>query len=193
MSGYDFTGVAEWSRIPGWFDLHKAIAVQQIVKQLAPGATLVELGSFQGRSSVAIAAVLPPSSVLHCVDHFKGSVEHKDMKVDLSNLAGSFQANIEAFGVNDRIRMLAMSTTEAALRFQLESVDLILLDASHDFDSVNKDLDNWYPKLKHRGFLVCDDYEPAWPGVMQAIDAMGLKGELIARALWLHRKLVAGS
>jgi predicted O-methyltransferase YrrM len=190
MSRYDFTGVAEWSRIPGWFDLPKAIAIQQIVKELPPGSTLVELGSFQGRSSVAIASVLPAGSVLHCVDHFEGSPEHRTMKLDLSNLFESFQRNIAKFGVQDRIRVLRMSTIEAAARFDRASVDAILLDASHDFVSVKSDLEHWYPKLKPAGVLFCDDYEPAWPGVQQAVEAVGLTGEVIARALFLHRKPV---
>lgn len=145
MNRYDFNGIVEWSRIPGWFDLPKAIAAQQVVKQIASGATVVELGSFQRRSSVVIAAVLPLGSVQYCVDHFEGSAEHRNMKLDLRDLAGAFRKNIEAFGVSDRIRTLSMTTTEAAGHFQPASVDLILLDASHDFDSVKKDLENWYP------------------------------------------------
>ena len=188
MNRFDFTGIVEWSRIPGWFDLSKAVAVQQVVKQLAPGATLVELGSFQGRSSVAIAAVLPANSVLHCVDHFEGSVEHRTMQLDLTNLFQSFQRNIAAFGVKDRIRVLQMSTVEAAGQFAADSVDLILLDAAHDFDSVRTDLEHWYPKLKPGGVLFCDDYETAWPGVMKAVEMAGLKGEVVVRALFLHMK-----
>ena len=193
MNRYDFTGVVEWSRIPGWFDLPKAIAVQQVVKQCPPGSNLVELGSFQGRSSVAIASVLPPESILFCVDHFEGSEEHRTMQLDLSNLFQSFQKNIAAFGVQDRIRVLRMSTVEAAGQFATGSVDLILLDAAHDYESVKTDLEHWYPKLKPGGALFCDDYEPAWPGVQRAVEAVGLKGEVVARALFFHRKPAAQS
>ena len=193
MSRYDFTGVVEWSRIPGWFDLPKAVAVQQVVKQCPRGSTIVELGSFQGRSSVAIASVLPPESILFCVDHFEGSPEHRTMKLDLNNLFQSFQKNIEAFGVSDRIRVLRMSTVDAAGQFATASVDLILLDAAHDYESVKTDLEHWYPKLKPGGALFCDDYEPAWPGVQQAVEAAGLKGEVVARALFFHRKPAAPS
>ncbi len=188
MSRYDFTGVLEWEQIPGWFNLAKALAVQQIVKRLPSGSTLVELGSFQGRSSIAIAAVMPSNCTLFCVDHFEGSEEHKQMNLDLDRLADSFRKNIESFGVNDRICVLQMSSTDAAQRFDPGSVDFVLLDAAHDFDSVKTDLVNWYPKLRAGGVLVCDDYEPAWPGVVQAIAVVGLKGELIARSLWCHRK-----
>jgi predicted O-methyltransferase YrrM len=188
MSRYDFTGVAEWNRIPGWFDLSKAIAVQRVVKRLPAGARLVELGSFQGRSSVAIAAVLPPGARLYCVDHFQGSPEHQTMKLDLGSLRQAFDRHMVEFGVQDRVEVMALSTREAAARFQPDSLDFVLLDAAHDFDSVHADLIDWYPKLKPGACLVCDDYEPAWPGVMQAVQALALEGKLIARALWLHRR-----
>lgn len=185
---YDFTPVAQWAQIPGSCSLEKALVIQQIVKQLSPGSRLVELGSFQGRSSVAIASVLPANSVLYCVDHFAGSEEHKKWNLDISNLLDAFIKNIDRFGVKDKINTLVMSTVEAAAKFEPESVDLVLLDAAHDYDSVKTDLLNWYPKLKPGGYLFCDDYEPGWPGVMRAVKAVGLEGKVLAGSLWVHRK-----
>lgn len=192
MNRYDFTGIAEWNQINGWFDLSQAIAIQTFVKQLPPRSKLVELGSFQGRSSVAIAAVLPPESVLYCVDHFQGSEEHKQWNLDVSNLLEAFTSNIERFGVKDKIYTLSMSTTEAAQKFEPESVDLVLVDAAHDYDSVKADLLHWYPKLKPGGYLFCDDYQPEWPGVMRAVKTVGLEGKLISGSLWMHRKPLEG-
>ncbi|MGA9380853.1 MAG: hypothetical protein WBV73_18980, partial [Phormidium sp.] len=65
MSRYDFTAILEWDQIEGWFNLPQAVALQKIVKQLPTGAKVVELGSYKGRSSVAIAAVLPADSILY--------------------------------------------------------------------------------------------------------------------------------
>jgi len=186
MSLYDFTGVTPWSQIQGWFDLPKAIAVQKQVKRLRPRSTLVELGSFQGRSSIAIAAVMPPQSTLHCVDHFHGSEEHAEM--DTSDMFARFRENIEKFGVADRIEVLAKTTLEAADEFQPNSIDFILLDASHDYESVKADLAAWYGKLRAGGVLFCDDYDPRWPGVMQAVDETKLSGKVVTRALWMHQK-----
>lgn len=188
MSKYDFTGIAEWNRIEGWFDLAKAVAIQTYVKQLPRNATVVELGSFHGRSSVAIAAVLTEGSRLFCVDHFQGSAEHHEMDLDLAGMKQTFTRNIETFGVSDRIEILDATTLDAASRFESAAADLILLDAAHDYESVAADLRAWYPKLKPSGYLFCDDYDPRWPGVMQAVQERGLDGKLVAQALWLHQK-----
>ncbi|MFB2834726.1 class I SAM-dependent methyltransferase [Floridanema evergladense] len=188
MSRYDFTTILEWDRIEGWFNLPQAVTLQTIVKQLPPRAKVVELGSYKGRSSVAIAAVLPAESILYCVDHFQGSEEHIISHFDVSNLLAEFTQNIEKFGVKDKISTLVMTTSEAATKFDSESVDLVFLDASHDYDSVRADLLNWYPKIKPGGFLLCDDYEVGWSGVMRAIKTVGLAGTVIAESLWMHQK-----
>ncbi|MBE9225624.1 class I SAM-dependent methyltransferase [Phormidium sp. LEGE 05292] len=188
MSLYDFTGILEWEGIEGWFSLAQALALQKIVKQLPTGSKVVELGSYKGRSSVAIASVLPADSILYCVDHFQGSEEHKQSNFDVSNLLAAFTKNIEQFGVKDKIYTLSMTTTEAAAKFDPESLDLVFVDAAHDYDSVKADLLNWYPKIKPGGFLLCDDYEVGWPGVMRAVKTVGLEGTLITESLWMHQK-----
>jgi len=179
-------GIAAWEQVVGWFSRDEAIALQRLVRSLPAGARVVELGSFQGRSSIAIASVLPERSTLFCVDHFKGSAEHQGMK--LNDLYATFLKNIRSFGVTEVIQVLKMTTKESARRFKASSVDLVLVDAAHDFASVKSDMDRWYPKLKPGGWLVCDDYHSHWPEVMNAVNATNLKGDLIAPALWAHRK-----
>lgn len=188
MSRYDFTGILEWDRIEGWFNLPQAVALQKIVKSLPVGSKVVELGSYKGRSSVAIASVLPTESILYCVDHFQGSEEHKKSNLDVADLLETFTKNIEQFGVKDKICTLAMTTTQAAAKFDPETLDLVFVDAAHDYDSVKSDLLHWYPKIKPGGFLLCDDYEVGWPGVMRAVKTMGLEGTVIAESLWMHQK-----
>lgn len=179
---------SRWLQIPGWFDPVKAQALQQIVRQLTAGARLAELGSFMGRSSIAIAAVMPAESRLWCIDHFQGSVEHQGMK--FGDLFDSFQKNIAAFDVQSRIEVLRMSTQQAGDQFQPESLDFLLVDASHDYESVKADLERWYPRVKRGGFLVCDDYHTNWPGVMQAVNELNQPGQVVAGALWVHRRPV---
>lgn len=185
----DFTALPQWEKIPGWFALYKAIVLQRAIKRLPEGAVIVELGSYQGRSSVAIAAVLPPGGKLYCVDHFLGSAEHQQSGLDLSNLYQAFRSNIEQFGVQKRVTVLAKAASEAAGEFADGGVDLLFVDAAHDFESVKADLDAWYRKLKPGGWLVCDDYDPVhWPGVVQAVAKAGLIGTTPVPNLWFHQK-----
>lgn len=196
----DFTGslaLARWLRIRGFFELEEAMAVQALVKTLPRGARVAELGTFQGRSSVAIAGVLPEGGELHCVDHFEGALlQPGQVKPPLpeivrANLA-ALEANLKAFGLTARVKVHVGRTVDVAPRFAEASLHLLLVDAGHDYASVRADLETWYPKLVPGGFLVCDDYEEKWPGVVRAVDETGLSGRLVAPSLWAHRKPVQG-
>lgn len=188
ITNYDFRKVAEWNNIPGFISLQKAKQIQKVAKNLPSNATLVELGSYKGRSAVAVASILPEGGTLYCVDHFQGSPEMTRWKIDCQDLLTEFSQNIKFFGVEDRIDVLVMTTTQAAKKFEPESIDMILIDAGHDYNSVKADLLSWYPKLKPHGFLFCDDYEPTWHGVVKAIEDVGLEGKIAAPSLWIHQK-----
>lgn len=54
--------------------------------------------------------------------------------------------------------------------FKDESFDFIYIDAQHDYDSVKKDISNWYPKLISGGCLAGHDYHERWFGVKKAVD-----------------------
>lgn len=192
----DFTGcaaLARWLKVTGFFDLEEAMAVQALVKTLPPGAQVAELGTFQGRSAVAMAGVLPEGGVLHCVDHFEGALLQPGQtkppapQVVKANLA-ALKANLERFGVAGRVKVYVGRTVQAAGRFADASLDLLLVDAGHDYASVRADLAAWIPKLRPGGWLVCDDYEEKWPGVVRAVDETGLHGRLMAPSLWAHRR-----
>ncbi|MFB2935040.1 class I SAM-dependent methyltransferase [Aerosakkonemataceae cyanobacterium BLCC-F154] len=81
-----------------------------------------------------------------------------------------------------------MTTIEAAAKFDPESLDLVMVDAAHDYDSVKADLLNWYSKIKPGRILLCDDYEIEWPGVMRTVKTVGLEVTVIAGSLWMHQK-----
>lgn len=196
MSKYDFTGLVEWGKMTGWFDLAEAIAIQMAVKQLPNGAQVVELGCFQGKSSVAIASVLPPEGRLFCVDMFRGMIlQPGQVKPPIEEVirinVTAFENNIEKFGVKEKVDFVVMSTTEAANKFEANSIDLLFIDADHSYEGVMADLQNWYPKLKAGGWLFCDDYGVEnFPGVARAIKSFGLQGEVVAPSLWRHKKPV---
>jgi len=190
---YDFTGILFWEKITGFFSLPEAVALQCVVKQLSPNSTVVELGAFQGRSSIAIASVLPPGSTLHSIDNFQGALlkpgeARPPMPEVIRRNKEAFLHNTTAFGVNDKVQLHVMNTTAAASLFADESVDLIFIDAGHKYDDVKADITHYYPKLKPGGYMLFDDYEEKWPGVMQAVQNASLAGELIAPSLWCHRK-----
>ena len=59
----------------------------------------------------------------------------------------------------------------AAGFFENESLDLVFIDASHDFDSVHYDILTWLPKIRPGGFICGHDYDhPKIGEVKRAVD-----------------------
>jgi predicted O-methyltransferase YrrM len=196
MNAHDFTcltGLRQWLSVKGFFTIEEAIALQNLVKSLPKGMQIVELGTFQGRSTVAIGSVLPEGGRLFCVDTFENTViapntTKPPLETVVKENLRALHSNLTEFGIAGQVQVLVMRTTEAAPRFPSDSLDLVLIDAGHRLEDVQRDIFDWYPKLKTGGFMVFDDVEPAWPGVVQAVKESGLKGGFIAPSLWVHRK-----
>lgn len=80
------------------------------------------------------------------------------------------------------IAQYLIRTSELAAPFVKDNVlDLVFLDALHDYDHVLEDINLWTPKIREGGILCGDDYDSCkCPGVKQAVgEALGDKVELI--------------
>ena len=70
--------------------------------------------------------------------------------------------------------VLRMASVNAACLFPdatLETgIDLVVLDAAHDYESVWADIAAWVPKIQPGGYLGGDDYESEYQGVIDAVD-----------------------
>lgn len=107
--------------------------------------TIVELGCYSGGTTIIMAKTIP---------------EAKIYAIDIFAINGS---DIRDFVISKRfpecknIELLEMTTVEAS-RVVPDGFDFIFIDADHQQDSIERDCDNWLPKLKSGGIVVFDDY-----------------------------------
>ena len=111
------------------------------------------------------------------------------------NLLGSdaiaeyFRKNTE--GV-DKIRLIRGSSLHVASTLDKSDLDLIFIDAGHDYESVTEDIMSWFPHLSENGVMIGHDYyADVWPGVVQAVDEFF--GNTVVRvfegtSLWMVNK-----
>jgi predicted O-methyltransferase YrrM len=59
----------------------------------------------------------------------------------------------------DRVTMLRSLSVDAAQVFENDSLDLVYIDANHEFKAVVADIMAWLPKVKKGGILGGDDVE----------------------------------
>jgi hypothetical protein len=58
-------------------------------------------------------------------------------------------------------------------------VDLLFVDSTHTRDDTIAELEAWRPRLSPSAVVVLHDYDnPAFPGVREAVEALGLRGEV---------------
>lgn len=156
--------------VHGFF--HHADILLDLLDQYKP-LVCVEVGTWQGASAIPIAKMISRwNGVLHCVDHWEGGTDFPpSLQALVSEAYPNFLSNIERYGVNN-ILIRKGESTEVAQSFEANSVDFVYIDASHDEESVRKDLDAWWPILAPGGFIAGDDYgDTSFPGVWSAWDA----------------------
>ena len=161
-----------WSKIPGFFDFRGLYS--HWAWQLPSGCKFVEVGSWKGKSAAYMCVEIINSGKnikFDCIDTFKGSldedVHQEDPDVVNDRLMDVFIENMKP--VEGLYNAKRMTSLEAAQTYEDGSLDLIWIDASHEYEDVKDDIQAWLPKVKKGGFIGGDDYAPNWPGVVQAV------------------------
>jgi len=133
------------------------IELEWLANQASKCKRVVEIGSLRGRSARAMADNMTDDSVLYCVDHFKGSEEHGDAFSNDDSLYRTFHANMQDHLDSGRVIVISLPSVDAASIVE-ESLDMVFIDASHDYDSVKADIESWKPLLRSGGLLSGHDY-----------------------------------
>jgi predicted O-methyltransferase YrrM len=124
---------------------------------LEDGECYVEAGSYRGRS--LIAAALGGAATAVGIDNFS---------FDDSDPAG-LAANLERFGVTDRVRVIDGDTVAVLREGRLPPVGVFFYDADHSTAATRAALDAVRTLLAGSALIVVDDAE--WPKVRAATDA----------------------
>lgn len=160
--------------IAGWFSFGEAY--DWAVKYLGASVRGVEVGCWEGRSTAHLAELIKASGggILYAVDTWAGSVDQPDLQqwARDRDIYAAFLANMIRLGfLGSPVVPIRLPSVVAASLFVDESLDLVSLDASHDYESVRDDILAWRPKVRRGGVLMGDDMHfPLHPGVARAVD-----------------------
>jgi hypothetical protein len=159
--------------------------LEWLARQAKKSTVFVEIGSWCGRSSRAIADNLPADAILVCVDTFCGSSGEPDAHKTAKEREGDgvymkFMANLYDHVRLGRVMPLRMESANAATFLKSMGViaDTIFIDGDHSMEGVKRDIEAWRPLLKEGGMLCGHDYylpeqNPlAWIGVRECVDTM---------------------
>jgi hypothetical protein len=164
----------EFNEIPGWFayeELYNAM-----VETAPHGSNFVEVGSWFGKSTNYLATKIRESKKninFTCVDTWKGTDDEELHQ----NIVGAFNGDIFYEFVDNTVLSNNYATFDiikdtshnAANQFQNNSINFIMLDAGHSYESLMEDIKLWYNKVTPGGIISGDDYG-VFSGVTQAAD-----------------------
>jgi predicted O-methyltransferase YrrM len=156
-------------------------------KRVPLDGIVVEVGSWTGQSSVAISKGIAKycSGVkFYCVDIW--SQEYYESTPGLCDAARKmdvkdvFEKNMSKY---PHLTM-QMKSTDAATTFKDCSIDMVFIDANHEYEYVKEDISAWWPKLKHGGLMCGHDYSIKFGGVIRAVKERFSEYSNPARTIW---------
>lgn len=122
--------------------------------------TIVEIGSFRGRSTIVLARAAAPSVSIVAIDphagNDRGPQEIDGFAEEAADDHGVFVANLDAAGVTDRVRHLRMFS-DAALREVDGSVDVLYIDGAHRYRPARADIRAWGDRVADGGTMLIHD------------------------------------
>lgn len=186
--------------IPGMLPLDQCIRLYYLAYGNAGmGGDIVEIGSWQGRSTCFLAQACKDTGVgvVHAIDHFRGNPGKEQSYVvespDLSDLETKCRANIKRAGLSDRVRLHAADAESVVevVRQSATSVRLLFIDGEHTPDAVRRDIELYAPLLSPGGSIVFDDYAPKFPSYARAIQEQVLGSGAFESAISYERTLAA--
>lgn len=148
--------------------------------------SFVEVGCKNGRTTGHILKTVPDSRVI-AIDPWitqeaNGDPTRETYKDwNFSQIEREFWENVGEH--KDRCTMVRETSEAAAGRLTGEmaklratlatdvraSIDLVFIDALHDYESVKQDIGLWWPHVRVGGMLAGHDFNHKWPGVERAV------------------------
>lgn len=145
----------------GWLSEDEAATLQD----LARGKLVLEIGSWLGRSTIAMARV-----ALHVVsvDWHQGSPEIAGHGFHPS--LAEFVANLSKHGVRDKVSVCVMDAARLERLFRPAQFDLVFVDGAHDFGSAYRDCETALKLVRTHGHVAVHDHIAPWTQVMRAVE-----------------------
>lgn len=152
-----WTAVAE---VEGWLTEGQARALFEAASGCPAGGRIVEIGSYQGRSTIVLALGSDPSVEVVAIDPHAGNdrgpqeIAGFAEEAETDNLR--FEANLAAAGVRDRVRHLRAFSDEALADVD-GPIDVLYVDGAHRYGPALADIRQWGAKVADGGTLLIHD------------------------------------
>lgn len=173
--------------IPGWMPERELKVIEDLATRVRQNGTIVEVGSFCGRSSWCWAKTVHPSVTVHCLDIWDiaqhpyhppvcGHPDSDPAKYGAALTPAEARGTFENFCRNTagcpNIASHRGASPDDFLDWPRESADLVFLDGLHHNPGFHRDLWFWWERLRPGGIYCGDDYMRSHPDVIYTVRDM---------------------
>ncbi len=146
--------------VEGWFSPEQVDRVVARAGEVRPGGRIVEIGSFRGRSMVAIARSAPAGAEIVAIDPHAGNDRGPQEIEGFEDAAAVdskvFLANLERAGVRERVTYVRKFSHDA-LDDVADPIDLLHIDGAHRFGPASDDIKRWGARVTGGGVMLIHD------------------------------------
>ena len=157
--------------VEGYLSDDEAWALYRAVcDNAAQAPRVVEIGSYKGKSTIALASALVEKGAgsLVAVDpHAPTGKESYVREHGEQDTYAEFERNVAYAGVSNYVTSIRATSRDARKRYDMRPIDVLFIDGSHDYDDVLADIDTWTPLVNRDGIVAFNDTYV--PGVNLAI------------------------
>jgi predicted O-methyltransferase YrrM len=154
------TVTARVADVEGWMSPGQASTLYDAARRCPAAGTIVEIGSFRGRSTIVLASAAAPDVSVIAIDPHAGN-DRGPQEIDGYAEAAAddhavFVANLERAGVSDRVRHLR-KFSDAALADVGAPIDVLYIDGAHRYAPARADIRDWGARVSDGGTMLIHD------------------------------------
>jgi predicted O-methyltransferase YrrM len=140
--------------------------------------SVVEVGSYRGRSTVALGSVVKavcPAVRVYAIDPHDGQVSTRDTETRFEEPSlEAFKRNIAEAGLEDIVELIQQHSFDVRWT---RPISLLFIDGLHDYENVSRDFAHFDPWVVRGGYVAFDDYDTAFPGVIAFVHEVLTSGK----------------
>ncbi len=146
--------------IEGWLRDEQAAMLWEAASRLRAPATIVEIGSYHGRSTIVLATAAAADVAVVAIDphagNDRGPGEWRGAAEDGAGDHERFRANLAAAGVERRVTHVRRSS-RSAHDAVVGAVDLLYVDGAHGYGPATADIVGWGDRVVPGGRMIVHD------------------------------------
>jgi hypothetical protein len=173
--------LSRMKKIEGWLEEDEAdlllAAAGRVLRDREDAASIVEIGSYCGRSTVVLGAAALATGLgvrVYAIDPHDGRVGAADTGIHKGPPTfEKFIANIMAAGLHEVVEPVLQHSYEVRWGDRITNpIAMLLIDGLHDYANVSRDFRHFEPWVVPRGYVAFHDYADYYPGVRLFVDEL---------------------